>query len=453
MPSSTAYRRRPKSKTRAAKVDGIVTLEFERSRALRIVALISILVAASWLLLVLFAPSPEYRTPHAIEADVRSPEFVRQLEAVAGSKVAHASWVEMLPNGENFYRAEMDAARQARRSINIEAYIFHKGKVTRDLLPILVDRATHGVAVNLAVDAIGSTSTPKSYFKQLVKAGGHVEWFHPVRLTTWLHSNNRTHREMTLIDGQTAFIGGAGYADQWREPKREPRWRDSMFMLKGDVVAGLEGVFAGSWVESSEEILSGPEYFPAPAVAGNIPAIIINSTPSQGGATRARMVFQTFLAAAKKSIYITTPYFLPDHSARQEIIEALKQRGVAVKVLVPGSHNDHVLTRSASRNSYGDLLANGAEIYEYQPTMIHAKILVVDDAWVVIGSTNFDHRSFGINDEINVAILDPALAAEVEQQYRADLASSRRVTYQEWRTRPAHEHLLEWSGWLLKRQE
>src|SRR2546423_732194 len=221
-----------------------------------------------------------------------------------------------------------------------------------------------------------------------------------------------------------------------------------MFGQKGDVVGGRKGVCGAGGAGWWEEPPPGPKSSPAPAVEGNIPAIIINSTPSQGGATRARMVFQTFLAAAKKSIYITTPYFLPDHSARQEIIEALKQRGVAVKVLVPGSHNDHVLTRSASRNSYGDLLANGGEIYEYQPTMIHAKILVVDDAWVVIGSTNFDHRSFGINDEINVAILDPALAAEVEQQYRADLASSRRVTYQEWRTRPEYEHVLEWSGWL-----
>ncbi len=453
MPSSTVSRRAARSKPQRAKVERIVTLEFERSRALRILALVSILVTASWLLLQLFAPSPEYRISRSLDADVRTPEFMRQIEAVAGSKVAYASSVEMLPNGENFYRAEMDAARQARRSINIEGYIFHKGKVTRELLPILADRAAHGIAVNLVVDAIGSTSTPKSYFGELLKAGGHVEWFHPVRLTTWLHSNNRTHREMTLIDGQTAFIGGAGYADQWREAKREPRWRDSMFMLKGDVVGGLEGVFAASWVESSEEILSGPEYFPAPAAAGNIPAIIINSTPSQGGATRARMAFQTFLAAAKKSVYITTPYFLPDRSARREIINAVKQRGVAVKVLVPGSHNDHALTRSTSRNAYGDLLASGAEIYEYQPTMIHAKILVVDDAWVVIGSTNFDHRSFGINDEISVAILDPGLATQVEQQFRADLASSRRVTYQEWRSRPAYERVLEWTGWLLKRQE
>jgi cardiolipin synthase A/B len=453
MPSTTTDRRRTKRKARSGKVDRFVIFEFEHSRALRIVALVSIAVTVSWLLLVLFAPGPEYRLRRGIDADVRSPEFIRQLEAMAGSKAAHASSIEMLPNGENFYRAEMDAARRARRSINIEAYIFHKGDVTRDLLPILAERAAQGVAVNLVVDAVGSASTAKRYFQPLLAAGGHVEWFHPVRLTTWLHSNNRTHRELTLIDGQIAFVGGAGYADQWREATREPRWRDSMFMLKGDVVSALEGVFAASWVESSEEILSGAEYFSAPAAEGSIPAIIINSTPSQGGATRARMVFQTFLAGAKKSVYISTPYFLPDRSARQEVIDAVRQRHVAVKVLVPGSHNDHALTRSASRNSYGDLLANGVEIYEYQPTMIHAKILVVDQAWVVIGSTNFDHRSFGINDEISVAVLDPALAAQVEQQFRSDLASSRRVTYQEWRGRPAYEHVLEWLGWLLKRQE
>jgi cardiolipin synthase len=225
-----------------------------------------------------------------------------------------------------------------------------------------------------------------------------------------------------------------------------------MFVLKGNVVSALQGVFAANWVESSDEILSGPGYFPA-APASKIPAIVIESTPSQGGATRARMAFQTFLGAAKKSIYVTTPYFLPDRSARNEFVRAMKQRSVAVRILVPGSHNDHRFTRSASRADYGDLLAAGAQIYEYQPTMIHAKILVVDDAWVVVGSTNFDHRSFGINDEISVAILDPALAAQVVRQFDLDLRDSRQITYSDWRNRPIYEHAFEWVGWFFKRQE
>jgi cardiolipin synthase len=219
------------------------------------------------------------------------------------------------------------------------------------------------------------------------------------------------------------------------------------------VVPALQGVFAANWVESSDEILSGPEYFPAPGPAGNIPAIVIEFTPSQGGATRARMAFQTFLAAAKHSVYVTTPYFLPDRSARREFVRGMRERRLAVNILLPGSHSDHVLTRSASRADYGDLLAAGARIYEYQPTMIHAKILVIDGAWVVMGSTNFDHRSFGINNEISVAILDPALAAEVVRQFDADVRDSRQITYEAWRNRPAYERLFEWAGWALKRQE
>jgi cardiolipin synthase len=451
MPTTTVRRPRTKPKT---KVDQVITLEFEHSRALRITALVAIVVVGSWLLLMLFAPGPDYRVAQPVAADVTSPEFLREIEAIAGSPLSHAASVEMLPNGENYYRAELDAVRRARRSIDIEAYIFHKGEVTRELLPILAARAAQGCSVNLLVDAIGSTSTPKFYFKELLRAGGQVEWFHPVRPTTWMHSNNRTHRELTIVDGETAFVGGAGYADQWRlQQGSEPRWRDTMFALKGDVVSALQGVFAANWVESSNQILSGSQYFPAPASVGNIPAIVIESTPSQGGATRARMAFQTFLVAAKRSIYVTTPYFLPDRSARREFVRAMAERHVAVSILVPGGHNDHLLTRSASRADYGDLLSAGAHIYEYQPTMIHAKILMVDGAWVVVGSTNFDHRSFGINDEISVAVLDPSLAAEVVRQFEADLRQSRQITYEGWRNRPVYERLFEWAGWLLKRQE
>jgi cardiolipin synthase A/B len=180
---------------------------------------------------------------------------------------------------------------------------------------------------------------------------------------------------------------------------------------------------------------------------------VINSSPSVGGSTRARMLFQALLAAAQKSICITTPYFLPDKSARDEMVRAIKDRGVEVKIVTPGKHSDHLLTRTSSRRLYGDLLRAGAQIYEYEPTMIHAKVMIVDGLWSVVGSTNFDNRSFGLNDEVNLAAFDGGLALRLEEDFARDLAHSRRITYEHWKRRSVFERAHEWLGWILERQQ
>jgi cardiolipin synthase len=180
---------------------------------------------------------------------------------------------------------------------------------------------------------------------------------------------------------------------------------------------------------------------------------VINSEPSVGGSTRARVLIQTLIAAARKSITITTPYFLPDHSLRDELVRAKKDRGVEVTILVPGAHSDHALTRSSSRRLFGDLLEAGAKIYEYSPAMIHAKILVIDGVWSVFGTTNFDSRSFGLNDEVNVAVLDPSLASELTAQFRDDLKESSEVNYDQWKRRGLFEKIREYFGMIIQRQE
>jgi cardiolipin synthase len=259
---------------------------------------------------------------------------------------------------------------------------------------------------------------------------------------------------MIVIDGVTGFIGGAGIADNWYKPRgRHKRpWRDTMFRVRGRAVASLQTMFAENWLESSGELLTAAKYYPDCGTEGGTAAMVINSTPSEGRATRARVVFQTLLASACRSIHITTPYFLPDRSAREELIRALK-RGVEVKIVVPGMHSDHMLTRSSSRRLYGELLQEGAQIYEYEPSMIHVKSLVVDSVWSVVGSTNFDSRSFGINDEVNLAALDDTLAARLEEDFQRDMAASRNITYDYWLQRPAFERLHELLGWILERQE
>jgi cardiolipin synthase len=311
------------------------------------------------------------------------------------------------------------------------------------------------VEVRIVLDGIGSMNTWRSTFRELIAAGGQVHWYIPIRWYNLPRINNRTHRELLVIDGETGFLGGAGIADQWYRDKspKSRRWRDSMFRVEGRAVAGMVATFAENWLESSGELLSGPKYFPACPDQGGIAAMIVNSTPSNGRGTRARMLFQMLMASACRSIDITTPYFLPDEGVRRELIHAMRERGVEVRIIVPGRHSDHLLTRRSSRRLYGDLLRNGAKIFEYRPSMIHAKILVVDGMWSVVGSTNFDHRSFGINDEVNLAALDETLAARIGEDFQRDLTASHRVTLDEWNRRSPVERFNEWVGWILERQE
>jgi cardiolipin synthase len=265
-------------------------------------------------------------------------------------------------------------------------------------------------------------------------------------------ANNRTHRELIVIDGRIGFIGGAGIADQWyKDLGRSTRWRDTMFRVEGAAVAHLQAVFAENWLRTSGEILTGDGYYRFEKADGPVTAMVVNSTPA-AGSTHARILYQVLINSAQRSIAITTPYFFPDRSAREEVIRAIRERGVEVRILTPGKHSDHLLTRSSSRRLYGDLLKAGARIFEYQPAMIHAKVMVVDGLWSVVGSTNFDHRSFQINDEVNLAGFCPQLSARLMLDFENDLRQSLEVTYDDWRNRTFFR-LYEWAGGLLENQE
>jgi len=222
--------------------------------------------------------------------------------------------------------------------------------------------------------------------------------------------------------------------------------------IEGEAVPNLQATFAENWLSVSGELLTGDAYFPS--IRGEHPLVVtvVNSTPTVGGATRARVLFQLLLASAQHSISITTPYFLPDHSLMKELCRAV-ERGIKVRILVPGQKSDHMVTRSTSRAGYGELLKAGAEVFEYQPAMIHAKVLCVDDLWVVVGSTNFDNRSFGINDEVNLAIRDANVAMRFEDDFALDLDQSRRISLDEWNHRPVTERATELMGVVFERQQ
>jgi cardiolipin synthase len=409
------------------------------------------------LFLALFEPPLPYRISKRPPLPLDSNQFRRLIAALGSGQFHPRNQIEVLANGEVYYEAELEAIRQARHSVNIEAYIFRKGRVARMVLDALSERARAGIEVNMVVDAVGSFTTWKSYFKDLCAAGGRVYFYHPIRWYNLPRINNRTHRELIVVDGKVGFIGGAGFGDHWRYDQgrrgRQRRWRDTMYRVEGPAVRDLQAAFAENWLETSGEVLSDMEYFRWCEEVGDSSAMVVASSPSTGRSARNRMIFQTLLAAAQKSIHITTPYFLPDRYARAELIRAVKERGVEVKIIVPGNHTDHLLTRRSSRRLFGRLLRAGARIHEYQPSMMHAKALLVDGMWSVVGSTNFDHRSFGINDEVNLVVYDPELTQRLEQDFAADLAHSKAVNYWEWSRRSLIERGHEWLGWLLERQQ
>jgi cardiolipin synthase A/B len=426
----------------------------EKSTAFGIVATVAVVVQAFLVFMFLFEPGLPYVVPETPSVSLQSDEFLRLLENISNSRVRPLNSVEVLTNGEAFYEAELAAIRAARQSINMEAYIFSEGKVTRQFLDALVERARAGVRVKLVVDAIGSFTTPDSYFKQLRDEGGQVVWYHPVHWHTVNRFNNRTHRELLVVDGRIGFVGGAGFADHWlHNDGSTPRWRDTMFRLEGTAVAGLQSTFVENWLEASGEILSDADYFPALEIRGQSSVMVVDSSPSAGRSTRARALFQILLASARKTIHVTTPYFLPDETMRGEILRAVRERGVEVKIITPGKQSDHRVTRSSSRRLYGDLLRGGASIYEYGGTMIHTKSLVIDGRWCVVGSTNMDSRSFGLNDEVNLAVMDAKVAARLLEDFDRDLSQSRAISYDEWRRRPIIERFEELFGWVIERQQ
>ncbi len=428
--------------------------EFTVSTTFVVFACLAMLAQAIYILVGLFGPSPKYKISLHGPESVTSDQFLWNLEAITDAKLNHCNEIEVFTNGNNFYEAELQAIAAAKKNINLEAYIFQRGEIAKRYVDALAERARAGVKVQLLMDALGSGGTTEAYLADLMKAGGKVAWYHPLRWYTIPNYNNRTHRELMIVDGVVGFIGGAGIADHWYKDKSEKnrRWRDTVVRVEGDVVPNLQATFAENWLESCGELIAGPEYFPIITRREGKTAMVVNSAPSAGGSTRARVLMQTLIAGAQKSIMITTPYFLPDVSMQDEIVRA-RRRGVQVKIVTPGKHSDHALTRSSSQRAYGKLLKAGAQVFEYQPAMIHAKILIIDGVWSVVGSTNFDNRSFGLNDEVNMAVPDEDLAARLTEDFVRDVANSREITYEQWERRSLLQRGPELLGWVLERQQ
>jgi cardiolipin synthase len=414
-------------------------------------------ILAVLLFLLLFEPAVAYRV-RSPAATLDSRAFVDYLSAVLNARLFAPGEIEVYNDGESTYAAQLAAIRAAKHTVHLEVYLFLRGRAGDAMLAALEERARAGVRVRVILDRYGSLLTPRRYFAPLERAGGELHWYQPIAWYTLKRLNNRTHRDLLIVDGAVGFVGGMGVADYWLGPPRRGRpWRDTMIRVSAPLAKGLQTAFAENWLEASGEILHEEDFTRAasgemaPTAPESGVALVVNSAPSEGRSTRARALFQILVASARESIRIASPYFLPDRSLLRELVRAAR-RGVAVSVLLPGRWNNHPLTRLGSRRRYGLLLEAGVAIYEYQPAMMHAKVMVVDGLWSVLGSTNFDNRSFGLNDEVNVAILGRELAARLEADFAADLALSAAIGIEDWRCRPLAERAFALFARVLERQ-
>jgi cardiolipin synthase len=401
-------------------------------------------------LVLLFTPRIDYHVTTPLRPD--SDEFLHVIQSTCQAAIHFGNRVEIFTNGAQFYPAMRDAILAAESSIDLEAYIFQPGKVADMLIDAMVERAAAGVEVRIVMDAIGSMGMGGRSATRLREAGCQLNFYQPIRWYRLHRLNNRTHRELLVIDGRIAFTGGAGIADWWlMADGRKPAWRDTTARIEGPIVAALQGVFAENWLECCGEILTSPRHWPPLDARGPAEAMLVKSSPSDR-ATVSRVVFQMLIEGAVEQIDISTPYFLPDRALRRALVRAA-HRGVRVRVVVPGRHTDQRLVRLASRRMFRELLAGGVKIYEYRPSMTHVKALVVDSRWAVIGTTNVDNRSFEHNDEINVALREPELTARLRRDFEADLAASDEVTLAAWNRRPVLEKLVGPICWILERQQ
>jgi cardiolipin synthase A/B len=394
-----------------------------------------------------------YRVKH--DYALSDPQFQRTIGNLLGPPLIAGNSTTTLVNGDQIFPPMLQAIRDARKSVDFETYIYWRGQVAQQFTDALCDRASHGVKVHVIIDTVGSDKLDRKYVKQMKDAGAKVVLYHPLRWYDWTSANklnNRTHRKLLIVDGQVGFTGGVAVADEWLGNADSPKhYRDNHYRIQGPVVAQLQAAFADNWMETTGEVLHGDDYFPALSDAGDQLAQVFKSS-ARGGSESMELLYLLSMAAAEKNIRLATAYFVPDSLTIQTLIEARK-RGVSVQIIVPGRHIDAKLVRPASRARWGDLLKAGVEIYEYEPTMYHCKQVIVDDLWVSIGSANVDNRSFRTNAEANLNILDGAFAKQQAQIFEDDLKHSTRITYEQWKSRPAWQKVGDaihsWFGWLM----
>ena len=382
---------------------------------------------------------------------VEDPAFVRTMSNVLGPPLLEGNEIKALQNGDQIFPPMLEAIRSAQKTITFETYIYWSGQIGQQFTDVLCERARAGVKVHVLMDWVGTDRLEDTVLKQMKAAGVQVERYNPPRWYTLSRMNSRTHRKLLVVDGKIAFTGGVGIADPWLgNADRKDRWRDSHYRLTGPAVAQMQAAFNDNWIKTRAQVLFGPEYFPELEPAGDCLAQLFKSSEG-GGSESVRLMYLLSIASAKRYVKLSAAYFVPDDLAIETFVAARK-RGVKIEIIVAGKNTDAPAVRSASRSRWRELLDAGVEIYEYQPARYHCKVMIVDDVWVSVGSTNFDDRSFRLNDEANLNIYDRKFALEQAAVFEEDKKNSRKVHPSEHKQRSATTKLVDAVSGAFRRQ-
>src|SRR5438105_729602 len=382
--------------------------------------------------------------------------FFPTIEAHTDAPIISGNRIEVLINGDETFPRMLRDISGAKSTITFAQYLYENGSIAGEMAQAFAERCRAGIKTNILLDSYGSGKAPSDIIATMKDAGCHVEYYRRVEaagiIFPWklLRYNYRSHRRILVVDGRIGFTGGYGISEAWTGNGRAPEhWRDTNPRIEGPVVRFLQAAFAQSWLETTGIAIGGDGYFPRLEPSGNLPAQIVKSSPA-GGSFQNYMLFLLSINSAKKSILITNPYFIPDDVMTEALVKAAT-RGVRVIVLLPGEIDSH-LTYTASRSHHGPLLLGGVQIFEYKASLIHAKTIVIDGIWSTIGSSNFDNRSFALNQEINLTVYDSGVAHRLEEIFQEDLKYSQQITYEQWQSRSIVERFIEFFEFPIREQ-
>jgi cardiolipin synthase len=377
------------------------------------------------------------------EVDVSDETFLRAAESLTGAPVSFGNDAELLVNGDQIFPAYLGAIKDAEETVNMLTYAYWRGDIAIEVAETLCDKASAGAECNVILDAVGAAKMDRKLVKKMREAGVQVCFFRPPKPYAVKRLQHRTHRKLLIVDGKVGFTGGVGIAEEWTGNAEDPdHWRDTHVRVHGPVVRGLQGAFAENWLECTGDVLAGDRYLPYIEAVEGGGAMQVTRSSATIGDTNAEALVYLALAAAKRSIELTSAYFVPRPAFTDALVEAA-ERGVDMRILVPGSHIDKEFVRTAGRAAYDELIEAGIEIYEYCPTMLHAKSLTVDGVWASVGSVNFDNRSFQLHDEVSLCVQSERFAGELHDLFDKDLEVSERIEPDGWADRPVTQRARE----------
>ncbi len=376
-------------------------------------------------------------------------DFLRAIDAIAAANTTGGNQLQILKNGDEIFPVMLEAIKEAKLTINLLTYVYWTGSIAVEMAHALNERTRAGVKCNVLLDAFGSSKIDKKLIREMQQAGVRVEWFRPL---AWFNVNrldNRTHRKVLVVDGRVGFTGGVGIASEWMGDAQDRyHWRDTHIRVEGPAVLALQGAFGDNWFETTGEVLAGDEYLPAlTAINDGIYTQVTRSSASKFD-TNVEALFQLAIGAATRTIWITMAYFVPTKAFKHNL-KNLAEKGVDIRILVAGHRTNKQIVLRAGRVSYEELLKAGVRIFEFEPTMLHAKTVVVDGVWATVGSTNFDNRSFALNDELNVSFQDKSLVKILEGHFLEDIARSTEIKLDSWQKRGLLERAIDRTSDIL----